>query len=290
MLTRRSRAREVALQLLFQKDQNPAGMPRPAEERFARERLNNDAELAAFALALFDGTTKHRGEIDPKLSATAENWRLTRMTAVDRNVLRLGAYELLFEPSGQPVNVILDEAIELARRYGGKDSPAFVNGILDKVAKGRGEGQRSRGEGRGARGEEKPAPAQPAPSPAPVTPTEPTPSPPPPVAAAEPAPAAPAPADPKPVVPDSWLDRRHLVTTADAGNADAVVWTVRAEGDRHVLAAVTGHAFDPTVPLDGFPWFDRLRPLVGGAPQPVADADLVRALSRLAVRHGLRFE
>ena len=137
MLTRRSRAREVALQLLFQKDQNPAGMPRAAEERFARERLNNDADLAAFALGLYDGATRHRAEIDPKLAATAENWRLARMTPVDRNVLRLGAYELLFDPAGQPVNVVLDEAIELARRYGGKDSPGFVNGILDKVARTR---------------------------------------------------------------------------------------------------------------------------------------------------------
>ena len=137
MLTRRSRAREVALQLLFQTDQNPTGVPRAAQERFARDRLNGDAANAAFALALFDGTTKHRAEIDPKLSATAENWRLTRMTAVDRNVLRLGAYELLFDPAGPPVNVVIDEAIELARRFGGKDSPGFVNGILDKVAKSR---------------------------------------------------------------------------------------------------------------------------------------------------------
>ena len=154
MLTRRSRAREVALQLLFQKDQNPAGVPRAAEEQFARDRLNGAADLTAFALALYDGTTRHRPEIDPKLAATAENWRLTRMTAVDRNVLRLGAYDLLFDPSQAAVGVVIDEAIELARRFGSKDSPAFVNGILDKVARGRGEG-------RGARGEGETPPAQP---------------------------------------------------------------------------------------------------------------------------------
>jgi N utilization substance protein B len=135
MLTRRSRAREVALQLLFQADQNPAGVPRAAVERFARDRLNGDAGLAAFALALFDGTIRYRAEIDPKLAAVAENWRLARMTPVDRNVLRLGSYELLFDPARPPVGVVLDEAIELARRFGGKDSPGFVNGILDRVAK-----------------------------------------------------------------------------------------------------------------------------------------------------------
>lgn len=138
MLTRRSRAREVALQLLFQRDQNAKPVPRPAVEQFARDRLNDDAETAAFCLALYDGVVRHLGEIDPKLTATAENWRLNRMLPVDRNVLRLGAYELLHDPAGQPVAVILDEAIELARRFGSKDSPAFVNGILDKVSRSRG--------------------------------------------------------------------------------------------------------------------------------------------------------
>jgi N utilization substance protein B len=137
MLTRRSRAREVALQLLFQRDQNPQPVPRPAVEQFARDRLNDDAELTAFCLALFDGVVNRQAEIDPKLSATAENWRLNRMLPVDRNVLRLGAYELLYDPAGQPVAVVLDEAIELARRFGSKDSPGFVNGILDRIAKAR---------------------------------------------------------------------------------------------------------------------------------------------------------
>ncbi|MBY0514145.1 MAG: transcription antitermination factor NusB [Gemmataceae bacterium] len=135
MQTRRSRAREVALQLLFQKDQNPKGVARPAIEAFARERLNDDAGLAAYCLGLYDGVAKHQPEIDPKLSAVAENWRLNRMLPVDRNVLRLGAYELLFDPAGEPVPVVLDEAIELARRYGSKDSPKFVNGILDRVGR-----------------------------------------------------------------------------------------------------------------------------------------------------------
>jgi N utilization substance protein B len=137
MLTRRSRAREVALQLLFQRDQNPQPVPRPAIEQFARDRLN-DAELTAFSLALYDGVVKHLAEIDPKLSATAENWRLNRMLPVDRNVLRLGAYELLYDPAGQPIEVVIHEANELAFRFGSVDSPKFVNGILDRVGKMRG--------------------------------------------------------------------------------------------------------------------------------------------------------
>src|SRR5207302_9227399 len=112
-------------------------VPRPAIEQFARDRLTEDEEATAFCLALYDGVTAHQAEIDPKLSATAENWRLNRMLPVDRNVLRLGAYELLFDPAGQPVAAGIDEAIELARRFGSKDSPGFVNGILDKVSRAR---------------------------------------------------------------------------------------------------------------------------------------------------------
>jgi N utilization substance protein B len=132
-MARRSRAREVALQLLFQKDQNAAPVSRPALERFARDRLR-DPDLVAFSLALYDGVIQHQAEIDKMLTATAENWRLHRMMPADRNVLRLGTFELLHEPEPSPVAAILNEAIELARRFGTADSPAFVNGILDKIA------------------------------------------------------------------------------------------------------------------------------------------------------------
>ncbi len=129
-MTRRSRAREVALQLLFQRDLNHRD-DREALERFVRERLH-DQSLVPFCLALYDGTMTHRDEIDRRLGETAENWRLSRMPAVDRNVLRLGAYELTHTPETPP-NVALNEAIELARRYGSADSPAFVNGVLDRL-------------------------------------------------------------------------------------------------------------------------------------------------------------
>lgn len=129
-MKRRSRAREVALQLLYQRDFNRR-VERADVERFARDRLR-DAELEAFALALYDGVQDHAADIDERLSAAAENWRLPRMAAVDRNVLRLGAEELLHN-SETPANVALDEAIELARRFGAAGSPAFVNGVLDRL-------------------------------------------------------------------------------------------------------------------------------------------------------------
>jgi N utilization substance protein B len=137
-MARRSRAREVALQLLFQRDQNPTPVPRPAVERFARDRLLGDPEMTAYCLDLYDGTLARRDEIDPKLAATATNWRLSRMHPADRNVLRMATYELLFDPAPQPLEVVIHEAIELARRFGSADSPGFVNGVLDRVAKMRG--------------------------------------------------------------------------------------------------------------------------------------------------------
>lgn len=135
-MARRARAREVALQLLFQRDQNKIEVPRPAVERFARDRLRFP-DLIEFSLTLFDGVRKHVAEVDTLISATAENWRINRMMPVDRNVLRLGTFELLHSSERSPVPVVIDEAIELARRYGTADSSGFVNGILDKISKKR---------------------------------------------------------------------------------------------------------------------------------------------------------
>jgi N utilization substance protein B len=130
-MTRRSRAREVALQLLFQRDANQT-VPRAVIDRFARDRLGNpDAE--AFCLGLYDGVLRHLTDIDARITAASENWKLHRMAASDRNVLRLGTYEIVFAQPPTPGPVALDEAIELARRYGSKDSAGFVNGVLDKV-------------------------------------------------------------------------------------------------------------------------------------------------------------
>jgi N utilization substance protein B len=130
-MTRRSRAREVALQLLFQRDVNP-DVPRSVIEQFARDRLSNP-EAEAFCLSLYDGVVRWLADIDVRVTAASENWKLHRMAASDRNVLRLRTYEIVFAQPPTPGPVALDEAIELARRYGSKDSPGFVNGVLDKV-------------------------------------------------------------------------------------------------------------------------------------------------------------
>ena len=90
---------------------NP-GVPRPIVEQFARERVRNP-QMIPFCLSLYDGAIAHRREIDSKLTLAAENWRLVRMAAVDRNVLRLGAYQLLFPATETPAPVAIDEAIEL---------------------------------------------------------------------------------------------------------------------------------------------------------------------------------
>lgn len=129
-MTRRSRAREVVLQLLFQHDFNPHLDPARVQQQL-RDWLR-DPPLEPFAQQLYEGVVGRLEEVDTRLTEAATNWRLARMAAVDRNVLRLGGFELLFTPETPP-RVALDEAIELARRYGAADSPAFVNGVLDHL-------------------------------------------------------------------------------------------------------------------------------------------------------------
>ncbi len=129
-MKRRSRAREVALQLLFQFDNN-GKTTLDAVVPFATQRLREPA-LVKFCMALYDGVSQNVKDIDARLAKAAENWRVARMTAVDRNILRIGAYELLFQPDTPPA-VAMDEAVELARRFGTADSSAFVNGVLDRL-------------------------------------------------------------------------------------------------------------------------------------------------------------
>jgi N utilization substance protein B len=128
-MTRRSRAREVAFQVLYQDDLNPRNNPAVADE-LIQQRLQAD-DLVAFARDLVAGVRKHREEVDDMLQQIAANWSLKRMAATDRNVLRLGTYELLY--CDTPNKAAVDEAVELAKRFGSAQSAQFVNGILDKV-------------------------------------------------------------------------------------------------------------------------------------------------------------
>src|SRR5262245_13803112 len=130
-MTRRSRAREVALQLLVWRDLNPTASP-DAVDRFVHDRLR-DPTHEPFARRLYDGVLARQSDIDAALIAAAENWRLPRMPVVDRNVLRIGVYELLDVTDPSPPAVVINEAIELARRFGSADSPGFVNGVLDRI-------------------------------------------------------------------------------------------------------------------------------------------------------------
>ena len=131
-MSRRSRARAIVLQILYQDDLNPS-QPEDVKIRFVNSRLKNNQELVKFADGLIVGVRENRDALDEKLSKIADNWRLSRMAATDRNVLRLGAYELLHTDTPPPV--VINEAIELARRYGSDQSAQFVNGVLDRLLK-----------------------------------------------------------------------------------------------------------------------------------------------------------
>ena len=128
-MSRRSEARELAFQVLYQDDLNPRG-DAVAKDSMLQRRLGNE-DLVTFARELVAGVRQNRDEIDGLIAQAAANWSLERMASTDRNVLRLGAYELLH--TDVPDRVAIDEALELAKRYGSAQSAQFVNGILDRL-------------------------------------------------------------------------------------------------------------------------------------------------------------
>ena len=128
-MTGRTRAREVALQLLYGKDLNPLLDSDPIEA-FINGRLA-DPRLRSFTRDLIAGVHTKRPQLDQLISEIAENWKIERMSPIDRNILRLCAFELLF--TDVPPKAAIDEAIKLAKRYGTSQSSQFVNGILDRV-------------------------------------------------------------------------------------------------------------------------------------------------------------
>jgi N utilization substance protein B len=126
----RSDAREAVLQLLYEEDLNP-GQPGSRDDSFLRERLEGHRELVAFAQGLLEGVRTYREKLDEALSPRTRNWTLGRMAVTDRNCLRLGAFELLHTDTPGPV--VVDELVEVAKRYGSKESAGFVNAILDRL-------------------------------------------------------------------------------------------------------------------------------------------------------------
>lgn len=128
----RTRAREIVLQLLYQDDLN-RGRSQDEDVAFIKGRLHNAGNIRDFAKALLDGVRAKAKEIDRELDAATDNWKISRMAATDRNVLRLGAYEILFHDT--PAPVAINEAIEISKRYGDEQSSQFINGILDRLIK-----------------------------------------------------------------------------------------------------------------------------------------------------------
>ena len=126
----RHRAREYALQMLYQSEASSVPIAEVAAH-FWRDSDSPEA-VRLFAERLASGTARAREEIDGLLVGALENWRLERLAIVDRNVLRLAVYELLYETE-TPGIVVIDEAIEVAKKFGGEDSGQFVNGILDAL-------------------------------------------------------------------------------------------------------------------------------------------------------------
>ena len=130
----RRRARELALQLLYQHEHTGADLD--AMQTDFDEWVSASEDVREFADFLLRGTLANLEELDDELARQTAHWRLERLAAVDRNILRLAMFELVHEPDTPPA-VVIDEAIEIAKKYGAEESGRFVNGVLDGFIKRR---------------------------------------------------------------------------------------------------------------------------------------------------------
>jgi N utilization substance protein B len=126
----RTRARRQALQMLYQREITERTVAAILE---SHAYSDEDGEPSEYCRELALGTEANRDAIDAQIEATSQHWSLMRMPYVDRNILRLAVYEILFEP-GVPDSVAINEAVEMAKAYGTDDSPKFVNGVLGRIA------------------------------------------------------------------------------------------------------------------------------------------------------------
>ncbi len=138
---KRRKAREYSLQLLYRIDftgnlisENSKNSLQDSFDLFWQEVGEKDQQTKLFAEDLISGAIKHIKEIDFIIQAVAEKWTITRMASIDRNILRFSVYELLFRKD-IPHAVTINESIEIAKKYSTSESAAFINGILDKIAK-----------------------------------------------------------------------------------------------------------------------------------------------------------
>ena len=132
-MRKRTKSRECALVILYQSEisKRPA---LAASENYWSDKEQIDDTVKVFADRLVKGIEENLDKIDEKISHYATNWQIKRMAAIDRNILRIGVYELLFAPDIPP-KVSINEAVELAKKFGDLESSKFVNGILDKIHK-----------------------------------------------------------------------------------------------------------------------------------------------------------
>lgn len=129
---KRRRSREIALQLLYQIEVNPLD-PREALELFWKS-FSPSREGKEFTARIVEGVHQHGEEIDRLIERHSEHWKLDRMDRVDRNILRMGVFELMY-CDDIPTKVALNEAIDLGKKFGSEESGGFINGILDKIDK-----------------------------------------------------------------------------------------------------------------------------------------------------------
>jgi transcription antitermination protein NusB len=129
---KRTKARERAVQALYQIDVAATDLDE-ALSRFWKSFEPVEREVMQVAEELVRGVARHRRELDAAIEAVSQNWRLDRMARVDRNILRLAVFELAHRADAQ-AKVVIDEAIELGKKYGSESSGAFVNGVLDRIA------------------------------------------------------------------------------------------------------------------------------------------------------------
>ena len=132
-MRKRTQARESSLKILYQAEITRRDI-KTASQGYWSEKDSIDKNVREFTDRLTSGVEKYLKEIDEKLSQYATNWQLKRMAVIDRNVLRIGTFELLYA-SDIPPKVTINEAVELAKKYGDSESSKFVNGILDKIHK-----------------------------------------------------------------------------------------------------------------------------------------------------------
>lgn len=130
----RRAARELALQLLFQSEFDQEFHPQHTFQRFV-DNFGVTKDIQEYGQPLLEGILTHRQQIDDAIQGASPRWKVYRMSSVDRNVLRIAVYELLFEAANVPPRVVINEAIEIGKMFGTTESGAFINGVLDQLAK-----------------------------------------------------------------------------------------------------------------------------------------------------------